>query len=221
MHLEFLGLSGVGKTEVINKCLHNKESTLLNRIDLVKLPKSKFLWASISALFLLFRISIISLRSAKYMATSKAGIKLLLSLGARKSSINRLNKKNNTLLIDSGVLMPLIESVMVDDLLWDDNLIKSILSVVPLPDVVIYVHVDEDISYKRFLNRGHTKYSYSGSMDGVYINRFKFSNANKCLFFVMGYLKTKLVRTIYYKNERQIDCKMLVSKIATSIEVKY
>lgn len=34
-------------------------------------------------------------------------------------------------------------------------------------------------------------------------------------------LKSKLVRTIYYKNERQIDCKMLESKIATSIEVKY
>ncbi len=213
MYLEFIGLSGVGKTEIIKKCLQKKEIDLVDKFDLVKLSKPKHLLAFIAALFLLLRISTISLKSAIYLATSKAGLKLLLSLGSRKFSIARFSKENNTLLVDSGVLMPFIESVMVDDLLWNESLIKSILSIMPLPDAVIHVYINENLSYQRFINRSYTKYSCSGKMDGIYITRFKFSNANKCLLFILEYLKMKSIKIVYYDNEQQIDCQVLVSDI--------
>jgi hypothetical protein len=217
MYLEFIGLSGVGKTEIIKKCFQKKEIDLVDEFDLVKLSKPKYLLAFIAALFLLLRISTISFKSAIYLATSKAGLKLLLSLGSRKFSIARFSKKNNTLLVDSGVLMPFIESVMVDDLLWDESLIKSILSIMPLPDVIIHVYTNENLSYQRFINRSYTKYSCSGKMDGVYITRFKFSKANKCLLFILKHLEMKSIKIVHYNNKQQIDCQVLGDDIKSII----
>jgi hypothetical protein len=220
MRIELLGLSGIGKTEIVKKCLTKDRMNFKGNIDLVKLPKPRFLLIIIEALILALKVSFVSIKSAKYLLTSKAGLKLLLSLGARKNSINKFSTLNDTLLVDSGLLMPFVESVMVDDLLWSEGLLTSIFSVLPMPNAVFYIYTNEELAYDRFLNRAHTKYSFSGMMDNIQINRSKYSNANSCLTFIVKSLEESSIKIINYNNKNKIDCNIVRSKILNLTDLR-
>jgi len=209
MNLEILGLSGVGKTTIVNECFGKKNKSLNYLFVAQKSSKVSQLNSIRMAIILLLKITRKSIRSAIYLLTSKVGLRLLLRLGSRCILIKKTRNNNNTLLIDCGVLMPFVESVMVDDLLWSESLLVTMMSVLPIPDAVFYICIKEDLSYKRFINRNYTNYSYLGEMDGVLISKAKFNNANNCLLFILDYLRKRSKVIIMYKNEGQINCEVI------------
>ena len=112
---------------------------------------------------------------------------LYMKLGYRIASIKMRNLSGLVYLRDSGVLMPLLSSVIDDRLRIDNTLLFEILSNAPLPKHVYCMIDSPNNIYNRFISRekklGNDIKNYSLS---------DFQNANTFLFELIKILRKNI-----------------------------
>jgi hypothetical protein len=149
--IEMIGLSGVGKTTMF----YNLGDTLFQ--DLGKystvhpVTPPNFFFETLlllvkTVISFEFLRSLFSLKLLNYFS-------LIMKLGYRASAIKMRDLNGLVYLRDSGVLMPLISSVIDDKLKIDNALLYKILSNLPLPKYVYCVSDSPVNIYSRFVAR--------------------------------------------------------------------
>ena len=152
------GLSGAGKSTFQSKCLNNNSKCLISKP--VKLWQS---WVYIFTIFLTVKMFMISPVTLVEIIKTQQGRGLLLKLGFRYSGIIFRKIKLRCeffLLQDSGVLMPIVSSVINNNWSIDFKKLDLILKSIPIADKVIYLSVPAEVAFKRYLQREsglHTK----------------------------------------------------------------
>jgi len=112
---------------------------------------------------------------------------------------------------DSGVLMPIISSVIEDDILWDKINLITLLDVIKLPDYCIVVSIRPDKAYNRFIFRQQTEGMNTAvpvigdrhRVDSV--PESKFTNAGRYINKLKYYLNNKKGVTCYEYDNSNTD----------------
>ena len=182
--IEMIGLSGVGKTTLF----YNMEDNLFEKMDEyytvhpVKPHKLIFFFETLK-LIIRFIFSFGFFKSLCVLR-SKKNISLFIKLGYRISGIKDRNLSGLVYLRDSGVLMPLLSSVIDDRIKIDNTMLFKILINIPLPKYVYCVVDSPDNIYDRFISRER---KLGNDVKGYTISDFK--NANTFLFRLINLLK--------------------------------
>ena len=183
--IELIGLSGVGKTTLYN----NSECNLfknLNGYSVVHPLKPYKISFFFETFVLIVKILISTgLFRSLFIFRSKNYIDLFLKLGYRIAGIKNRNLNGLVYLRDSGVLMPLISSVIDDRLKIDDTLLLKILINLPLPKYVYCIMDSPDDIYSRFITR---EKKIGNDVNGYTVTDFK--NANIFLSLLIEKLKS-------------------------------
>jgi thymidylate kinase len=217
--VELIGLSGSGKTTILKKCFSrvgDVQKTHMN-VRVVKLKRSNIVIQFVTFIFISIKIFLRSPTTLYYLIFNKFGIGLLFKLSYRGSmNRNSINSKDSTIYIieDSGVLMPIISSVIEDDILWNKINLTALLDVIKIPDYCIVVNITPDKAYNRFIFRQQTKSMNTAipvigdrhRVDSV--SGYKFANAERYIHRLKYYLENKKGVTCYgYDNSNEdIDC---------------
>jgi GTPase SAR1 family protein len=191
-----IGLSGVGKTTLF----YSMGNTLFQDLGCyrtvhpLKPSKLRFLFETIKLITKItisygFFQSFIFLKSNIY-------IQMFMKLGYRISSMKIRSLSGLVYLRDSGVLMPLISSVIDDRLKIDDTLLLKILINLPLPKYVYCIMDSPDDIYSRFITR---EKKIGNDVNGYTVTDFK--NANIFLSLLIEKLKSIGVNVVVLNKE--------------------
>ncbi len=194
--IEMIGLSGVGKTTLF----HNTDSTIFkdlfehSSVHPIKPSKISFFFETLVLIVKVVIGVVFSISLSSFL--SRNHINLYMKLGYRIASIKMRNLSGLVYLRDSGVLMPLLSSVIDDRLRIDNTLLFEILSNAPLPKHVYCMIDSPNNIYNRFISRekklGNDIKNYSLS---------DFQNANTFLFELIKILRKKSVNVTVINNK--------------------
>ncbi len=159
--VELVGLSGSGKTTILRRCFLTNGITqkLHTDVKVVKLKKPYIFTQLAAFVIIIFKIFVKSPLTLYYLMSNKFGIGLLLKLSYRNSMKRDILRNNNTIYIieDSGVLMPIISSVIEDNISWNKISLPVLLGVINLPDYCIFVKTKSEKAYTRFITRQQSR----------------------------------------------------------------
>jgi hypothetical protein len=186
MIVEVIGLPSVGKSSILSNLSHYHSQ---DKIRLMKSTKCK-LWARIISILkfilgLLFYYPniILNIKSSKWLLY--------------KISYRLCNYKNDIhgefcILNDAGILMPIISFIVQrNECLYEVDLNK-IISVLPLPDIVVFIESDVNAIVDRYVSRGGLK--INGERDIVIKNNKLYSR------FLLGHNTLLELKNILKKN---------------------
>jgi len=185
--VEMFGLSGSGKSTLKAKLLQD------NTMETAKPIRTNLTFALATSVFLIIKMLIISPINTLRILINPQGRRLLLRLGLRVFGIfiRRFKSKNNEIFLqDSGVIMPLVTSVIEENWTWTFEQVKLILKVIPIPDKVVFVSAPPLIAYERCIKRDKQS-SY---------NQELFFKANDLCEFLLDFLKSKNIEVILMDN---------------------
>ena len=81
------------------------------------------------------------------------GAVLFLKLGLRIASMEVRKARSRTLLVDSGVIQPIVSYLVEQNIRRARLPLHALMSIAPFPAVLIYVRVDPEIAYRRYVAR--------------------------------------------------------------------
>ncbi|MEK9652311.1 MAG: hypothetical protein VW437_00930 [Betaproteobacteria bacterium] len=155
-YIEMIGLSGVGKTTILSSPL-----SPLNKNCVICEPVRPSRLSHVFHFFYLFvGVVLSSPVSAVHVVKKREWIRLLLKLAYRVAGIKRrqISSKEVVFLRDSGVLMPIVSSILDDRLNISCYPIKKLLGLLPLPETVFFIlDKSDDAVYERFIRRESIK----------------------------------------------------------------
>jgi GTPase SAR1 family protein len=193
--IEIIGLSGVGKTTLFyslgGALFHNLDN--YSTVHPIKPSKIRFFFETLK---LITKVAI-SFGFVRFfhILRLKGYIGLFMKLGYRIASIKARGLRGLVYLRDSGVLMPLLSSVIDDRIKIDDVLLLKILSDIPLPKYVYCITDSPNNIYNRFIDR---EKSLGNNVEGYVLSDF--INADTFLFALIKILKNMGTSVVVIKN---------------------
>ncbi|MCM8530273.1 MAG: hypothetical protein NE330_03865 [Lentisphaeraceae bacterium] len=146
-HIEIIGLCGAGKSHFLSKI----EKKLDAKIILSK-PLSSDGLIYYKQVFLLFFKAFFMLRwKAAFYLTKPSSFWLRQKILFRQSTLKKHLDKS--ILVDSGVLQPLISYEVEEKVNKKPFPLQDILELLPLPFLVIYLNVQPQLAYERYKMR--------------------------------------------------------------------
>jgi hypothetical protein len=219
MLVEFIGLPGAGKTSIIQDICNNPDYR--DRINLI--GKKKCNRKIIITEIIIFFIKLIFIYP-KILLNIKSSLWLL-----KKISIRLCHRKNDIkdkvcLLNESGIIMPIISFITQRDTNSYPINLNKIISVLPIPDVVVFIDCDIEIVVDRYADRGGPQTKGLGIRDEVIISSElyeHFALGQNALLALKYILKRKKCTVITMRNNSLLDyetissslCNKLISKL--------
>lgn len=150
--VELFGLCGSGKSTLSHTLLSSPDRETFLR------PERPIIPTRLGALLMTAKlVGSYGLRdpfSCASLLKSSAGRWLFYKLGYRMSGLHLRGDLEGSLLVDSGVLQPLISCEIEYNLALIDWNVEQLVEVLPLPSRAIYVRVGPETALKRYLERG-------------------------------------------------------------------
>jgi deoxyadenosine/deoxycytidine kinase len=207
MIVEFIGLPGVGKTSIIKNL--QKYSDSKDKINFIGKNKCKHGSVLIELLKFYMRLIffypsiILNIRQSMWLLT-----KISLRLCHRSNNV----KEEICVLNESGILMPIVSFIVQRDKHSYKINLNKIMSVLPLPDVIVFVEADFDKVVDRYAKRGGVQTKGLGVRDSVIVNTElyeRFLLGQNTLSALKDILKRKNCTVIKIKNNDLPDYKMI------------
>ncbi len=176
MIIEMLGLPGAGKTTVLHELKRMHPG-----IPLTKIPFSSAMNTVWAILCLCGKAALRNPVSMIRLVIREDGRWLLAKLGYRTAGV--LRQKATGILVDSGVLQPLLSYATENaNSAVENRDILFLLDILPLPQAVIYVDVPAEVAYERYLFRQ----AVEGVRDGVSVSLPKYIDAETLALAIIG-----------------------------------
>ena len=152
--LETFGLCGAGKTTLLRWLFVKLQEIGGNRLPSIEMPVQpdrETVWIETSRIVM--RAAWQSPKEVYQFLREADAWWLPNKLGFRVAGIKLRRTMSAPLLIDSGLLQPFV-SFVIERNLDDKNIPKeALLSAVVLPSLAVYVRVDPEIAYQRYIER--------------------------------------------------------------------
>jgi len=146
--IELFGLCGAGKSTITNSLLPYFE-TGCRGFDVARPISPDGVRTIVRAAGLALRAAFVNPADVCRLLAHRQGISLFLKLGLRLASMEVRKARPWTLLVDSGIVQPLV-SYLVEQNVKKLNLpLRALMSTVPFPSAVIYVRVKPEVAYCR------------------------------------------------------------------------
>ena len=150
--IELYGLCGAGKSTITNSLIPYFE-TGCRGLDVAR-PISPGGIRTISrAARLALRATIVDPVGVGRFLSHRQGNALFLKLGLRIASMEVRKARPRTLLVDSGILQPIVSYLIEMNIGKLNAPLRALLSIVPFPSAVVYVRVKPEVAYHRYLER--------------------------------------------------------------------
>ena len=150
--IELFGLCGAGKSTITNGLIPHFE-TGCSGLDVAR-PISPGGVRTISrAAGLALRATIVDPVSVCRFLAHRQGTALFLKLGLRLASMEVRKARPRTLLVDSGIVQPLVSYLIEQNTSKLNIPLCALMSTVPFPSAVVYVRVKPEVAYRRYLER--------------------------------------------------------------------
>lgn len=195
--IEMFGLPGTGKT-TLQKCLSNE---IKGHLVIIKPIASDLIFSVYEALRLAIKMFAKSPYLTVRFLSSLQSRRLLLKLGLRCSSINknvsrRIENDKHVLLLDCGVIMPLVSAVVEEGWVWEKKSIVLLLNVLPLPNVCLSIFASPEVVYERYTKR--TKETS--------LSKNRFVYGEKLCEFLDNELAKRKISIYKHENKNNISC---------------
>jgi hypothetical protein len=155
-YIEMVGLSGVGKTTLIS----GDASPLRNDVIIMRPIIPSHISVIYHLLLLILKMIILSPVRGVHTILLREWRLLLLKLAYRIAGIKERERAvgYEVFLKDSGILMPIVSSIIDDKLDYNNYPLNKLLECLPLPSFVYYLRDPDCASvYKRFVARESIK----------------------------------------------------------------
>ena len=149
---EMFGLCGAGKTTIAAGLAPLFQTEEL-RLDVARPISPGGIGTIYNALCLALRATVSDPVKVSQFLMHDQGRRLFLKLGLRTASMAMRKAYPRTLLIDSGVLQPLVSFVVEQNERKLEPPLRALMAVVPFPAAAIYVRVDPELAYRRYISR--------------------------------------------------------------------
>ena len=218
MLVEFISLPGAGKTSIIQDICNNPDYK--DRINLI--GKKKCNRTSVITEIIIFFIKLVFIYP-KILLNIKSSLWLL-----KKISIRLCHRKNDIkdevcLLNESGILMPIISFITQRDTNSYQINLNKIISVLPIPDVVVFIDCDIEIVIDRYADRGGPQTKGPGIRDEVIVSTKlyeRFASGQNALLALKQILKRKKCIVITIRNNSLLDYEMIRFSLFNKLESK-
>ena len=161
--IELFGLCGAGKTTITDGLAPILETR--ERGSVVARPISPGGIRTLQhAMWLALRAIIKQPSEVSRFLSHHQGRRLFLKLGLRLASMDIRNACRRTLLIDSGILQPLVSYLVEQNIRKVTPPLRALIPVLPFPAATIYVRVNAEVAYRRYMSRqGGTEIAFDGT----------------------------------------------------------
>ncbi len=195
--IEMFGLPGAGKT-TLQKCLTDE---IKDDLLIIKPIASKLVFSAYRAIVLAIKMFAKSPCLTLRFLGSKQSRRLLVKLGLRCSNFNkslsrRSESDEHVLLLDCGVIMPLVSAVVEEGWVWEKEFVVLLLNVLPLPNVCLNIFSSPEEVYERYIKREKE----------ISLNKSRFEYGEQLCHFLDKELVQRKINIYKYENTNSINC---------------